>query len=811
MKTILHFLVIFTLSGSCAYAGVVNGTANLVLGQPDFTSNIPTASGLNQPRFVAVDPVNNRVFVTDSANSRVLWWNNASGLASGQAPDGVLGQAVFTSTASNRGGAVGPDTLSHPSGIIVDASGNVWVSDLDNNRVLRFNGSGLANGMAADLVLGQASFTAADAVHTAANSLYHPMGLCFDDTGNLWVADFQNHRILRFAPPFTSSQSADMVLGQKSFTLGAENDSNGDGVTDAVSAATLNYPDGLFVDQAGSVWVADHLNQRARRFSSPHTIGKVADLVLGTPDFLSHPEPLPLPNRTKCVYGVWGDRSGNYWVADTTDNRILRFSGALSNGMNASQVLGQPGFVTGSANRGNLPGPDTLYYPCSVFVDAAGNLWETEWINHRVLKFNSLKVLALDAAWSANTAPREFVVTGEGMAPGTTLKLVKAGRPDIEARNIVLESENRMRGTFDLKQATGGAWDVVAINGDFTGRLSGGLTVAAVRAGTITPARAANQGPVSVTITGENFFAGMTPALTQAGSADITGQNVTFISTTQLTCQFDLTDVSTGPWNVVLPPGNEDSVLADGFQVHFPSSVVRNILTTRSYRLGIENGRGIVVVDIPAGAFAEAVMLSIAEPLSLPPVDPVEFAATEVSVEIKNDKSLPLRKDITITFYYNINAIGGLDRQRLVIAFHEQPGARWLQTNSIAHAVGNNVAARTRHLSIFRVLQRVLKPDLAAAAVYPNPYKPGSGTIFDDTALGKGIVFGDLTIRATIRVFTVTGEQVIEIHEDNGDGVYLWNTENDKNEKVASGVYLYSIVNPDDTSQKRKGTLAIIR
>ena len=101
--------------------------------------------------------------------------------------------------------------------------------------------------------------------------------------------------------------------------------------------------------------------------------------------------------------------------------------------------------------------------------------------------------------------------------------------------------------------------------------------------------------------------------------------------------------------------------------------------------------------------------------------------------------------------------------------------------------------------------------DLDNVKVYPNPYKPGSGTIYDNPSFGEGIVFSGLTANAKIKIYNIAGELVTELDVTTNDGKYLWNTRNFNGQKVASGVYIYFITNPDDNKQKSKGRFAIIR
>jgi len=102
--------------------------------------------------------------------------------------------------------------------------------------------------------------------------------------------------------------------------------------------------------------------------------------------------------------------------------------------------------------------------------------------------------------------------------------------------------------------------------------------------------------------------------------------------------------------------------------------------------------------------------------------------------------------------------------------------------------------------------------NLENVKVYPNPYKPNSGTIYDNNPIvGDGIIFSGLTQKAKVQIFNIAGELVTEFEEDDGDGIYVWDTRNKNGDKVASGVYIYFITNPDDKSQKTKGRIVIIR
>jgi len=125
--------------------------------------------------------------------------------------------------------------------------------------------------------------------------------------------------------------------------------------------------------------------------------------------------------------------------------------------------------------------------------------------------------------------------------------------------------------------------------------------------------------------------------------------------------------------------------------------------------------------------------------------------------------------------------------------------------------LNKTISVGINHFSIYALVGIGLaESSLQNVTVYPNPYSPSKPN-FGDTRFGKGIVFNNLTGRATIKVFTISGELVREFEESDGDGMILWDTKNSNGEYAASGIYLYLITNPEDSSQKTRGKIAIIR
>jgi hypothetical protein len=192
-------------------------TADLVLGQIDFVKNAPNfidARALGEPNGVAIDSsvVPHRVYVTDLGNHRVLRFPSVDAFVNGEPADLVLGQADFFSYLPNRGGTVNAIGLDEPAGVAVDPSGNVFVADTLNRRVVEYLAP-IVTGQAAAVVLGQPNLTTATCV-ISSTGLCSPADVALDALGNIYVADLFTSRVLRYPRGAGSGAAANVVIGQ---------------------------------------------------------------------------------------------------------------------------------------------------------------------------------------------------------------------------------------------------------------------------------------------------------------------------------------------------------------------------------------------------------------------------------------------------------------------------------------------------------------------------------------------------------------------------------------------------------------------
>jgi len=232
-----------------------------VFGQPDFVTTTSAASStkMDTPYGVWIDS-QDRLWVADSSNNRVLRFDSISTKASGAAADAVLGQGSFATSTSG----VTSSSMDFPESVTVSSSGTLFVADANNNRVLRFaNASSLGNGAGASAVLGQVNFTTNTSGLTA-TTMGATTGVLITSSDTLWVTDRGNKRLLRFdgASTKATGSAANGVVGQPNFTT------NTAVVTNRGSIDSYSQP---FVDAAGSLWIADTESNRVLRFPADVT------------------------------------------------------------------------------------------------------------------------------------------------------------------------------------------------------------------------------------------------------------------------------------------------------------------------------------------------------------------------------------------------------------------------------------------------------------------------------------------------------------------------------------------------------------
>ena len=221
---------------------------------------------------LAVDDQGN-LYVSDDFNHRVLEFDVP--FLTDTLADRVYGQDGFETRGCNRGGR-DAGSLCQPSAVAVDSQENLYIADTANNRVVAYR-SALDETRSADVVFGQGGrFRTRACGGIGAETLCRPSGVAVDAAGNLFVSEPTRSRVLAFRSPLATDTVADRVLGQRggSFTTGRCNNS-----LDVATASSLCAPALLTVDPTGDLYIADRGNDRVVQYSNPLSRPRV-ELIL---------------------------------------------------------------------------------------------------------------------------------------------------------------------------------------------------------------------------------------------------------------------------------------------------------------------------------------------------------------------------------------------------------------------------------------------------------------------------------------------------------------------------------------------------
>jgi uncharacterized protein (TIGR03437 family) len=475
------------------------GHARLTLGTQTTAPNLLEGKELNGPTAIAFDTSSSPaiVYVADTFNNRVLAWRNPAALTAGNPADKVIGQRDFLSSlqggpGTTTGGLTSAG-LALPNGLAVDSSGNLYVLDAGNNRIVRFPRPLEQQGefVSPDLVIGQKTVAtgnqpnqgqAQPGSRTLAFNRFGTVlraGLTFDAQGNLWVTDPYNNRVLRYprAALNANEPAADLVLGQSSF----ETDTAATQQNDLVN---LSRPASVAVDERGGVYVTDQL-ARVLYYDAP-AIGVSARRILGIPPAqqVGQPPRPPAPNDyTVGLIVQDGQLRGGVpqcvvtlgvsaFVCDNVAHRIVRYGPPESwpaatteaPSPQIQNVYGQDTLFTGVANRGrgaSRPQSNTLNTPAAMaFFN--NELWVVDTGNNRVIAiprgagnfefFGGASRLLGQIAFDAN-APnlidgRELFVYSSAFR-GTAVAVDRSSTPN---RLYVADSQNhRILGFRDVR------------------------------------------------------------------------------------------------------------------------------------------------------------------------------------------------------------------------------------------------------------------------------------------------------------------------------------------------------------------------
>ena len=366
-----------------------------------------TSATLNGPKGIAFDGAGN-LYIADANNAAIRVVNtNSSGsttvagvqIAAGNIAT-VAGNGTTCLTAGNSpacgdgGPALGP-TLSGPSAVFVDASGNIFIADSGDNLIRKVDTSGIITTVAGTGgACSSPTSVCGDAGLATSAQLNSPTSVFVDASGNIFIVDSGDNRIREVA---SSTKNISTVAGTGT-ACSSPTAACGDG--GAATSAQLNltqynsvlkgtyYYGGIFVDGSGNIYIADSSDNRIREVSGGNistvagdgnlcvqsTVPECGDTGAATSAQLSLPT------------GVLIDASGNTLIADQNANAVrVVVAGTID-------PSGSPlaGVIDDVSWSGDGPSPlDAELNQSAIYSDGSGDIFIADTFNGAIRELSA--------------------------------------------------------------------------------------------------------------------------------------------------------------------------------------------------------------------------------------------------------------------------------------------------------------------------------------------------------------------------------------------------------------------------------------
>jgi sugar lactone lactonase YvrE len=381
-----------------------------------------TNASLYYPEGAAFDAAGN-LFVADFFNNRIrkITTNGIITTVAGNGSPGYSGDGVPATNATVR-----------PAGVALDANGNLFIADWNNNRIRKVDTNGIITTIAGN---GSPGYSGDGGPATSA-SLAYVEGVTVDSAGNLFIADTVNNRIRRV----DTNGIITTVAGKGPAVYGSY---SGDG--GAATNAGLDTPYSTAVDVSGNLFIADFYNNCIRKLDTNGIITTVA----GNGDWGYSGDGGPATNATLDEpYGVAVDSSGNLFISDSSNDRIRKMD---TNGV-ITTVAGKD--TWGYSGDGGPATNATLNLPSGMALDSIGNLFIADLGNERIRKvalYASYPTLTLNNVSLDNIGSYSVIITGpSGSVTSSVVTLTVLSPPIIMSQPRSIITSNGVTVSFNV-------------------------------------------------------------------------------------------------------------------------------------------------------------------------------------------------------------------------------------------------------------------------------------------------------------------------------------------------------------------------
>ena len=284
-----------------AVTGIISTVAGT--GIPGFNGDggFATASQLSNPEGLTFDAAGH-MYISEAGNNRIREMSTAGTLITFAGQSGLFEDSIAAKNAE-----MGP-----MYNVAADSRGNVYTVDFENGRIRKVNTQGIITTAAGSGVWGPADGYGGDGGPALNAQMYYPMDVAVDTAGNMYIADEGNNRIRKV----DTAGIITTIAG--SYTIGYTGDGG------PATAATFTDVSGIAVDKLGNIYVADDGNGTIRKIDTAGMISTVAGT--GTPGF-SGDHGLATAAQLNHPYDVAVDNFGNIYVSDQHNNCIRKIDG----------------------------------------------------------------------------------------------------------------------------------------------------------------------------------------------------------------------------------------------------------------------------------------------------------------------------------------------------------------------------------------------------------------------------------------------------------------------------------------------------